>query len=119
MKDIQNRYVGIVLSIFFFIFIGFLDHYAVFIYSGNENIILELIYRYASKIHIFSQPFINKLFLLVSVLTAVMLYYTEKSTSKDKNTTFFALIIGFVFLFLSDIIKGFSVISYIISQVVL
>ncbi|SNZ01429.1 type IV secretory system conjugative DNA transfer family protein [Flagellimonas pacifica] len=97
---------AMLLSVACFAAIGFLDFYPLFRYYRWDGTLLELVHGFLLKFAPLKEPFKNKLYLLLVVVGAVMLYNPIKIEGKSLFRGFVLFVLGCSLLALSDVVKA-------------
>jgi|GEM_PF-818411 len=112
MHNQKMAYSAMVLSVAFFLAIGFLDYYPLLKYYYSDSKIMSLIQGFFTRFDTLNKPFQNKLFLLLVVAGSVMLYYPKKVGGKSISTGLAYFSFASLCLLLSDVVKQPNVLSY-------
>ena len=117
MDDKKMAFSAMLVSTVLFIAIGYIDYYALIVFYQLDGSISRMLYGFLIKFEPLRKPYMNKVVLLMVILSAVMLYNPKKVEGKTYIGGLAYLLLGIGFLALSDFMKINNLESYWISSI--
>jgi hypothetical protein len=105
MQDRKMAFSVMLISVVLFTVIGYVDYYALLVYHTLDGPIMETGYRFLVKFGALNQKYLNKLLLLMTIMSAVMLYNPKKEEGKTFVKGILYLVLGCFFLVACDFLK--------------
>ena len=117
MNDKKMAYSAMLISIFLFLAIGFMDYYPLVIYHHWDNSITKILYEFLTKFEPLRYRYHNKLILLMAIVAAVMLYNPKKEEGKTYTKGALYLAFGIGLLIFCDFMKIANIQIYWMSTI--
>lgn len=108
-------YSAMLISVFLFLLIGYLDYYPVLVYHQWDSPITKILYDFLLKFEPLHQKYNSKLLLLMAIVASVMLYNPKKVEGKSYSKGALYLLLGISFLLFCDFLKTYSIQKYWVS----